>query len=111
MVETIILVALAILLALANAGLALLPRKGKSGQVSVTFLPPSAAPLASSSSDAKLDAHISSSNQKISQLFLRVEKIEHSLKSFTEQTGMENNTNTPSDATWIQTVPFRKRRK
>ncbi len=111
MVDTLILVFLVILLALANAGLALLPRKGKSGNVSVTFLSPSAAPLASSSSDAKLDAHISSTNQKISQLFSRVEKMEHTIASLMEKTGAENNNDTPSDATWIETVPIRKRRK
>lgn len=110
MAITFILLGFIVLLVLADAILSLLPRKGKSGNVSVTFLPPSATPFTSSSSDAKLDAHISSTNQKISQLFFRMEKIEHALHALVEQAGVDNMT-APSDATWLETIPVRKRRK
>lgn len=110
MAETLLLVGLLIFLGLANAGLSLLPRKRKSGNVSVTFIPPSAAP--SASSDGKLDAHISSTNQKISQLFSRMEKLERDVQSLFEKSrAADDSTSVPADATWIETVPTRKRRK
>ncbi len=109
MVEPLLLVGVIILLALANAGLSFLPRKAKSGNVSVTFIPPSAIP-SESSSDGKLDAHISSSNQKIALLFARLEKLEHDVQSLLQNAHAANSP-APVDATWIETVPARKRRK
>ncbi len=107
---TLLLIGGIILLALGNAALSLLPRKSPQTSVKVSFIPPSAAPLSTSSSDAKLDAHISSTSQKFSLLFSRVEKVEHSLLEIsTKLSG--NNSSSPSVETWIQTVPARKKRK
>ena len=115
---TLILVGLVVLLALANAGLSFLPRKSRTGNVVVSFVPPASAPLSHVASDVhpKLDAHILSSNQKISLLFSRVEKMERDIQQVFEQLGLPvSDTNSdetnPSDSTWIETVPIRKRRK
>lgn len=115
---TLLLVGLAILLALANAGLSFLPRKSKVGNVVVSFVPPSAIPLSSASLDVhpKLDAHIASSTQKISLLFSRVEKMERDIQQLFEQLGLPlSDANSgephPVDSAWLETAPIRKRRK
>jgi hypothetical protein len=115
---TLFLIGLAILLVLVNAGMSFLPRKSKVGNVVVSFVPPSSIPLSSSSNDIspKLDAHIISSNQKISLLFSRVEKMERDIQALFEQLGITStqppsDENPPSDATWLETPPIRKRRK
>jgi len=107
---TLLLVGGIILLALGNVALSLLPRKSPQSDVKVSFIPPSAAPLSTSSSDAKLDAHISSTSQKFSLLFSRMEKVEHSLMDISAKLSGDNSPSR-SDETWIQTVPVRKKRK
>lgn len=107
---TLLLIGGIILLALGNAALSLLPRKSPQTSVKVSFIPPSAAPLASASSDAKLDAHISSTSQKFSLLFSRMEKVEHTLLEISKNIS-GSGAPAPSDETWIQTVPVRKKRK
>lgn len=108
---TLFLVGGIILLALGNAALSLLPRKSSQTSVKVSFIPPSAAPLSSASSDAKLDAHISSTSQKFSLLFSRMESVEHALEELSQKMSGNQTPSSPAPETWIQTVPVRKKRK
>ncbi len=115
---TLILFGLVLFLLLANAGLSLLPRKSKAGNVVVSFVPPSAIPVSPSPGETspKLDAHILSSNQKISLLFSRVEKMEQDIQQLFEHLGLslssvKSDNLSSADATWLETVPIRKRRK
>lgn len=115
---TLLLLGFVVLLALANAGISFLPRKAKMGNVVVSFIPPSNASLSPSLSETtpNFNAHISSSNQKIALLFSRVEKMERDIQQLFEQIGVSSTPpsfkeNTSSDATWLETIPIRKRRK
>ncbi|MBM3282423.1 MAG: hypothetical protein FJY86_03745 [Candidatus Diapherotrites archaeon] len=117
--STLILFGLVILLALANAGLSFLPRKSRSGNVVVSFVPPSTVPIAAveAQTHPKLDAHILSSNQKISLLFSRVEKVEKDVENLFQHLGLNpasefvDDKNTNNDSTWVQTPPVRVVRK
>lgn len=97
---TIILVVGVILLIGLNYLVSILPKKK---QVQVTFIPPAAAPVASSDFSSRIDAQIQSVNVKIMQLFSRVEELEKRMQD------MEN----PSaqNADWIETVPVRNKKR
>lgn len=116
---TLILVGLVIFLFLANAVLSLLPRKSRSGNVVVSFVPPSAVPVSNTEiqSHPKLDAHILSSNQKITLLFSRVEKLEKDMDNLFQHLGLNpasefvDDKNNNNESTWINVQPARVVRK
>lgn len=99
---TLGLIALAGLLLAANGIVSLFPKKGS---VKVTFIPPTPASIAAPGSQNKLDAHIQSTNHKISALFGRVEALEKSLQTMLARDAPAK------DQTWLQTVPVRTVKK
>ncbi len=96
-------------LIIANIMVSLFPRKSKEREVEslgvkVAFIPPIPMTTTSSGVEAKLEGHIQSTNQKIGQLFFRIEALEKRLgtvKKTVEEKG---------DETWIETVPIRNKK-
>ncbi len=98
---TFVIIGLALVLGGANWFLSRLPRKEG---VNISFIPPSNAPEISSSFESKIDAHIQSTNQKISMLFSRIELVERDL--------LHVKSRASTDAqSWMETVPVRKRKR
>ncbi len=98
---TWVLVGIGMVLVGANIVVSRLSRKQN---VNVTFLPPAALSTLPSSVEGKVDAHISSVNQKISQLFARMENVEREIRALRAPPLISN------DETWLETVPVRKRK-
>lgn len=99
---TLGLIALAGLLLAANGIVSLFPKRTG---VNVTFIPPSPSVESAPGSETKLDAHIQSTNHKISALFGRVEALEKSLQAILARDAPVK------DQTWLQTAPVRSAKK